>query len=166
MKSIFDRFAKRVPRLGGVFGNSALSAELINAAHYGDLQGVVSALARGACIDQQSDRGDTALMLASMSGHTDIVRLLIDRGADLDKQDKFGFTALMNASWPGHVEVVRLLIDGGADITKTNLSGNKAWVLAVRNERPEVVKLLELAEKNLLHDKLVARWPTPANPTH
>ena len=36
----------------------------------------------------EKDEGWTALMLASMGGHTEVVRLLVDKGALVDEKDE------------------------------------------------------------------------------
>ena len=46
-------------------------------------------------------------MLASQSGHVEVVDLLLAAGADKDLADTSGSTALVLASQSGHVEVVR-----------------------------------------------------------
>jgi ankyrin repeat protein len=48
---------------------------------------------RGARIDDQDDRGRTALMTAAELGHTAAAELLISRGANRSLQDKDGKTA-------------------------------------------------------------------------
>jgi ankyrin repeat protein len=50
-------------------------------------------------------------MVASQSGHVDVVRLLLAReGVEVNKTAQNGPTALLIASQQGHVEVVRLLL--------------------------------------------------------
>jgi len=40
--------------------------------------------------------GNTALSHAALSGHTEIVKILVDAKADVDVQDSSGYTALMH----------------------------------------------------------------------
>jgi ankyrin repeat protein len=51
------------------------------------------------------------LLWASMYGHLEVVKLLIENGADVRAKDG---VALRLASRYGHLEVVRLLIENGA----------------------------------------------------
>ena len=53
-------------------------------------------------------------MLASETGHIDVVRLLLENGADVDSHHNGGWTALMPASQNGHLEVVHLLLQNRA----------------------------------------------------
>ena len=52
----------------------------------------------------------TTLMYASDSGHTEIVRMLLERPEILvNLQDEDGYTALMRASLNGHTEIENLI---------------------------------------------------------
>ena len=54
---------------------------------------------RDACSPQD---GATPLMFAAMTGHLDIVKLLVEKGCDINKQDPIsGWTALMQATYHG-----------------------------------------------------------------
>lgn len=58
--------------------------------------------------------GTTALMMASLQGHTDLARLLLAAGADPAVRNAKGMTALAFAQRRGHEEVVRLLTTSAA----------------------------------------------------
>ena len=49
----------------------------------------------------------------------------------------------------GHLEIVRLLLDRAADVRKTTIYGETALDLASRKFLPEIVRLLEEAQKSL-----------------
>jgi ankyrin repeat protein len=51
--------------------------------------------------------GWTALIIASMKGKSDIVKMLVDLGADVNAVNKCGMTALMHASRNDHLDVSR-----------------------------------------------------------
>jgi len=68
----------------------------------------------GADVNAQNNYGDTALMIASKRGHTEVAKLLIEEGADVNAQDTLGNTALLWASRSGHTDIVKLLIEAGA----------------------------------------------------
>ena len=60
--------------------------------------------------------GYTCLMVAVMTDHIDICRLLIDKGAQIDAKNWIALTPLHLAADSGLIEIVRLLCDHGADI--------------------------------------------------
>ena len=64
---------------------------------------------------------DQALLLASDSGHLEVVRLLLENGADIHANND---EALQWASENGHLEVVRLLICYNANIEVVNINDN------------------------------------------
>ena len=60
--------------------------------------------------------GYTALMFASIHGHTKTVPLLLAAGSNPNVQsEQFGHTALMFASIKGHIQIVQLLLKAGAN---------------------------------------------------
>jgi ankyrin repeat protein len=87
--------------------------------------------------------GGTALVYASCSGHTDIVKLLIEAGADVNKKDKRNrYTVLMVTSSAGQKEVAKLLIEAGANVNAQDDGGNTALLDATWRGETEIVKLL------------------------
>jgi len=58
----------------------------------------------------------TALHLASVRGHAECVKLLIEKGCNLEIRDWNGMTALEIASKEGHAECVKLLIEERCDV--------------------------------------------------
>lgn len=57
------------------------------------------------------NRGNTPIMIASWSGFTDVVKILLKEGACLNQQDTNGYTPLMKACIRGHYEVINILIN-------------------------------------------------------
>jgi ankyrin repeat protein len=107
----------------------------------------VDALGRaGARIDLRNRYGETALMLASIRGHAQVARLLIDRGAELNPA---GWTPLMYAASRGQTDVARLLISFGAKVDATSENGTTALMLATRESTLAMVKLLHQAGANV-----------------
>ena len=72
--------------------------------------------AAGADIDARDKHGQTALMLAAVDGHADVVDWLVARGAILDHTARYGLSALMLAVINGHVDIVRTLVRAGANL--------------------------------------------------
>jgi len=60
---------------------------------------------------------DYALRYASLNGHIDVVKYLIEKGAYVDTMENF---ALRWASYYGHLDVVKLLVENGANIYVRN----------------------------------------------
>jgi ankyrin repeat protein len=54
-------------------------------------------------------------MWASLYGHLNVVKLLIEEGADVNARDDAGLTALMIALGRGHTDVAQFLIEAGAE---------------------------------------------------
>ena len=79
-----------------------------------------------------SNYGRTAFTGASISGHTDIVKLLLDhsdiKNIDLNAGNKSGWTGFMLACTSGHKDVVQLLLDH-SDIKNIdlNIKTNNGW---------------------------------------
>ena len=53
--------------------------------------------------------GWTPLHVASVDGHLNVVKLLIEAGADLERYDSSGWTAKEHASLRGHLQIAKLL---------------------------------------------------------
>ena len=67
--------------------------------------------------------GWTALMRASLLGHTGIVKALLASGADMNAADNTGWTALMYACLRGHLESARLLVAAKALVNARSTNG-------------------------------------------
>ena len=57
----------------------------------------------------QDEDGRTALHLAAMYGHDNVVEMLLEAKADLSTQDKWGRTVLHMAAENGYDKVVKML---------------------------------------------------------
>jgi len=68
--------------------------ELIVAADFGDLELVKLILSKKNNIDSINVYGESALIRASLRGHKEVVKYLINQGADKNIKDKSGKTAL------------------------------------------------------------------------
>ena len=65
-------------------------------------------------IDTKNSKSATALMVASLNGHAEIVQALLAKGVNINIQANDGETALMAASQEGHAEIVKALLAKGA----------------------------------------------------
>ena len=104
---------------------------------------------RLATIDTLQGSGMTALMLACLSGRTDVVKLLLEEGADVDKATADGWTPLIIACRNGHTDVVKVLVKEGADVDRATADGSEEelggctpLIIAIKVGKAEVVKVL------------------------
>lgn len=112
-------------------------------AYYGYV-GVVKALLESGRvqIDATTKDGETALYKASLKGHADVVKLLLDAGADPLKGYK-GWTSLHVAVDEGHVEAAEILLDYGASLdAKLPSSGETPIDIAQRRNNSKMLALL------------------------
>ncbi len=142
------------------------------AARDGSLDAVKVILAAGANIDRRNTAGESALMLAAIQGHkevvnfliqkeaqvnhpgwtpliyaattgkTDIIKILLDNHAYIDSSSPNGLTSLMMAVRGGHTAAVKLLIDEDADVTVKNDVGETALDWAERSKNTEMIRLI------------------------
>jgi hypothetical protein len=96
---------------------------------------------QGVEVNKTAQNGPTALMLASHSGHLEVVRLLLAReGVEVNKSAADGAAALLFASQNGHVEVMRLLL--ASEVNMSAAGGATALLLASQKGHVKVVRLL------------------------
>ena len=67
-------------------------------------------------VQHQDERGNTPLMLASLFGNTEAVRLLLSRRPDANFKNFNGQTALMLACEKGYEPIVSMLLEYGAKL--------------------------------------------------
>lgn len=104
---------------------------LIEASRSGDFTAVCKLLAIGANVNYKDipdrDReARTALIYASLLGHTKIAEKLIEYGANVDAQDNFGATALMYASSKKNKKIMELLAKC-SDVTIKDIYGQDVF---------------------------------------
>jgi hypothetical protein len=86
-----------------------------------------------------------ALLVAALTGHKEIARILIDNGAEVDSRADDGRTPLMLAAGKGDNDFVSFLLKAGADPTLTDKSGATATSLAAAKGHQEVAAHLQQA---------------------
>ncbi len=104
------------------------AALLTQAVTSGNVQAVSTALANGADVDERNAGGQTAIILAVIFGHTNLVRLLVNAGADPRLRDNLGLDAIEWAQRRGLTEALEIL--------NTGTSAPPAPVRAIRVEEP------------------------------
>jgi len=100
----------------------------------------------GAALEATDTRdGRTALIVATMEGHKDIVDLLLSNGADLYAQlhqNDDWTNPIMLAAIKGNIDIMKSLIKAGADIQMANKTNSTAVTYAAVNGQTESLKIL------------------------
>ena len=117
-------------------------AELQGAASENDIDTMEQLLQRPQDPDLGSGGSPPALHFASLFGHSEAARLLLEANARTDKSDNEGRTPMYISSGRGHLEVVRLLVEAKADKEKSDRNGVTPIYVASAGGQLEVVKLL------------------------
>ncbi|KAJ7689643.1 ankyrin repeat-containing domain protein [Mycena olivaceomarginata] len=132
---------------------------LLTAARYGRLD-IVQALVEGGADINIRDISHRNVLLESTS--IELLLFFLEHGADPNNADYEGNTALHIACGKRHDEYgtafVQLLCDFGAVPDKTNDRRRTAVDLALTNEMPEVVEILEPYVRTPALQAKIARW--------
>ena len=154
---------------------------MTNAVTSGDEQAVSALLANGADVNETTGGGQTALILAVIFGHTNLVKLLMKAGADPQLRDNLGLNAIEWAQRRGLTEVLAILTNRAKQSTAPRriVIPLEEPEKAVAKEPPanhgsgEVKETVSEAEKSLrwiagfkqrLHEQEVRRRNEPPPP--
>lgn len=96
--------------------------------------------APGINLDEETEYGENAVMLAAFAGNLRLVRQLVERGARINKV--VGWTALHYAATEGHNDIVVYLLGEGANVNTRTENGVSALYMAARKPSREVVMTL------------------------
>ncbi|MDT4897300.1 MAG: hypothetical protein QOH25_2377 [Acidobacteriota bacterium] len=123
-----------------------LDAALIKATQEGDLNRIKLLIADGAdvnaksrdewlplmyaALDASNDTGWTALMIATIEGHVDVVRVLLEYGAEVSAENNRGWTALRFAVSMDETEILYMLLAAGAEANIADHEGKTALMQA------------------------------------
>ncbi|PFH47528.1 hypothetical protein AMATHDRAFT_151844, partial [Amanita thiersii Skay4041] len=89
---------------------------MFDAARNGDSTTILlAAIDAGLPVNLTNHQGNTLLMLAAYSGHTELTRELLERKADPNRTNDRGQSIVAGAVFKGHDEIVRMLMECGAD---------------------------------------------------
>ena len=86
--------------------------------------------------------GSKALHVATLNGHVDVAKLLIQKGADVNAVDKYYRTSLHRAALKAYVDIAKLLIQNGADVNAMGNANRTSLHAAAGNGHIDVAKLL------------------------
>jgi ankyrin repeat protein len=102
-----------------------------------------------ACVEALAGRSrqevNRGLLVAALTGHQQIAKILIDNGAEVDTRADDGRTPLMLAAGKGDNDLVAFLLKAGADPTLTDKSGAAAGSLARAKGHKELADRLQQA---------------------
>lgn len=90
-------------------------------------------------VEARNQQDESALMLASLQGLTEVCEQLIAKGADVNKT---GWAPLHYAATRGHLAVMTLLLDQHAYIDAASPNGTTPLMMAAHYGTPPAVKLL------------------------
>ncbi|XP_022247672.1 ankyrin repeat domain-containing protein 17-like isoform X2 [Limulus polyphemus] len=130
---------RQVDASGVVPGDGGRS--LAEACSEGDLKAVQQLLCEGCNINEVTDKGESLLSLACLSGYYELVQLLLMQTSVEDRGLK-DTTPLMEAASAGHVDIVKLLLDHSADVNAQTNQGNTPLMYACAGGHEEVVRVL------------------------
>lgn len=114
--------------------------DLISCAKKGDLEAVMQRLNEGSDVNALNESGDSALSLAALAGHQDVVLLLFAKGAKVGAMNHNRESALVQAAKHERTEVLSILMSHEEPIDDSQYE--KALGAAVEKGHVETVRLL------------------------
>ena len=114
------------------------------AAVFGNLEVAKYMHAKGGDLNVVATNGSgyTALTGAVASGHTEIVKWLLENGVSANYSYANGYTPLLTAAANGHLEILKALLDHGADLYAKTTDGKNALAYADERKHTSVAEFL------------------------
>lgn len=122
----------------------SFAGDLHDAAQKGDLAKIKDFIVHRVGINAEGQHGETALHLAALHGHKQIVNLLLSCGAAVNVQDEDGETPLHYAAGKGYPDIVELLLAYQADVRVRNSQHWTLLYLAGEHGNTEIVNFLNI----------------------
>ena len=99
-------------------------------------------------LDIADNAGNTPLQIASLEGHADVVRVLLNARCDVYCKNSDNDTPLIDAVENGHLDVVKLLLHAGSDPRQTNATGEEPLdLLKPENDNYEEIRAVLIEAK-------------------
>jgi ankyrin repeat protein len=98
-------------------------------------------------LNQELERGETLLYMASALGNERAVSILLEEKALIDKANNDGVNPLFIACQEGHLKIVETLIKAGAKIEQSQLDDKNLLNFAINHESPELLMTILKAYK-------------------
>lgn len=98
-------------------------------------------LKNGADVNDTGKQGYTALYIAALNNHPEVVKVLLSYNPDLEITHK-NRSALTAATERGNTEVVRLLLEAGANVNHQSGQNNFPLQIAVAKNREDILRIL------------------------
>lgn len=92
--------------------------------------------------DSEKAEANKCLRIASIYGHYELVRMLLDRGADINDRGAPYSDALQAAAYGSHIEIINLLLDRGAEVNLRGGSLDTAIQAAAVTDSSETLEFL------------------------
>jgi ankyrin repeat protein len=105
-----------------------------------DVEPAKTLFGQGAALDGGQDW--TALTVATIEGHAEVVRALLEHGAQVNSENNKGWTALRFAVSMDETEILHVLLDAGADANIADHEGTTALMQASGENSKESLKAL------------------------
>ena len=116
---------------------------LHKAAHEGDLDKVVSMIAKGASLEETDGSGRTPLHIAAFASNEDIVETLAKAGSNMNALEHQAYDIITIAVVANDIEVLEVALQNGADPSNvTSPYDGTALIAAAHLGHHEVVKML------------------------
>jgi len=114
------------------------------AAVFGNFEVAKYLHAKGADINAAATNGSgyNALTGAVTSGHTEIVKWLLENGAEANYRYSNNYSPLLNAAANGHLEILKLLQAHGADLHAKTSDGKNALAYAEERKHAAIAEYL------------------------
>lgn len=98
---------------------------------------------KGADVNEEDDKGVTALNKACQNGKLESVKTLLKLGADPNHIAKVGLSSpLIDAMSTGNIEIIELLLKKGVTVNQVDEQGESALTWSIDNNNPKIVEML------------------------
>jgi len=131
------------------FKKTPKEEKFLKAAEQGKISALKKTIKQGVDVNERSQEGNTALILAAANNHPEVIQLLLSNPAiDVNMQNNAGKTALILAATKGYLGIVELLLGNPTidlniqDFTSQGEPNWTALMLAAMKGYEDIVRLL------------------------